>query len=102
MAMTATNRHSNVVPTVVVNNYCNLSSRTASLYFRLFHGLRHHQASCFPSLQELPQPVFASAVKCSEAQDRCEIEREMGKERKNKKVVRRTGGKMEQNLMRVQ
>jgi len=44
---------------------------------------------------------FASAVKCSEAQGHCEIEKEIGKERKNQKVVRRTEGKMEQNLVHV-
>lgn len=48
-----------------------------------------------------PSACFASAEKRSEAQGHCEIEREIGKERKNQKVVRKTEGKMEQNLMCV-
>lgn len=95
--MTATHRHPNVVPTVVVNSYCNLSSTTPPFIFDYFtaSGTTRQVVS---SSAGAAAACCASAVSRSEAQGHCEIER--WTERK-KNVVRRTEGKMEQNLFCV-
>lgn len=74
MVITATNRHPNVVPTVVVNSYCNLSSTTLLFIFDYFTALgTTRQVVSFSA--GAAAACCASAVRHSEAQGHCEIER---------------------------